>query len=127
MFLHTSYLFTSEESHLGLNNNRRVQVFRLHTRRDSTFQKQAGVKDKPGQWLYIATNRLRQYRQPRGYEPKDHCLLGICDTITSRLGLSSAYPRRKQRIRHLHQYTAWEEPFLRPSEHGESEQGQMVL
>lgn len=112
MFLHSSNLQPSQKGHLGLDNNRRVQIFRLYTRRNSSFQKQAGTKDKPGQWLYIATNRLRQYRQPRRNEPKDHCLLGICDSISCGVGLPSAYPRRKQRLCDFHFYPEGKESLL---------------
>lgn len=112
MFLYSSDILPGKKGYLGQHHNRRFSFLRLHSRSDHPLEEQARAQDQPGQWLYITTNRLRQHRQPCRNQPKDHCLLRIRNSIPSRLGLLTTYPRRKQRIRYIHQYTAWEEPFL---------------
>ena len=112
MFLYSSDILPGKKGYLGQHNNRRLSLFRLHSRPNHPLKEQAGAKDKPSQWLYIATNRLRQHRLPSRNQPKDHCIQRIRNSIPSCLGLLTSYPRRKQRICYIHQYTAWEKPFL---------------
>ena len=112
MFLCTSDLQPSKEGHLGYHHNRGFQILGLPPSRNYRFQEQTGTKDQPGQWLYLAAYRLRQHRQLSRNQPKDHCIQRIRDSITSSLGLLETYPRRKQRMGHIHLYTAWKEPLL---------------